>query len=130
MLRSLIILVLLMHGIGQIMPFLAAWTNVKLFSGASWMFSSGVGVAGPVGRAFALLGLIALIGFVGGALGLAFGAGWWPSLLIAAAAISLVVALPWPAAWPSGSWLGNVIVDAAVLVWMLTPWGDTLTRAL
>lgn len=71
MLRSVIAIVLLMHGIGHIMPLLAAWTPQKVgFSDASWLFSSGVGVVSPLGQAFGLLGLLALLGFCAGALGL------------------------------------------------------------
>lgn len=69
----IIAIVLLAHGIGHIMPFMAAWTPQRSqvgFSDASWIFSGDVGVGSPIGQAFALLGLIALIGFVAGALGL------------------------------------------------------------
>ncbi len=128
--KSLIAIVLVVHGLGQILPFLAAWTNERIFSDASWLFSTGVGVGTPIGQAFALLGLLALLGFIGGALGLLFGQEWWRPMLISAAIISLIVAIPWAAAWPIGSLIGNVLVDAVVLVALLTPWGERWTRAV
>jgi hypothetical protein len=125
-----IAIVLVAHGIGQILPFLAAWTNEKILSDTSWLFFAGVGIRTPIGQAFALLGLIALLGFVGGALGFLFGQGWWPPLLISASILSLTVAIPWAAAWPMGSLIGNVLVDVAILVALLTPWGRQLAHAI
>jgi hypothetical protein len=69
--RYIIAIVLLAHGIGHIMPFMAAWTpqiSKAGFSDAPWIFSGGVGVGSPIGQALALLGLVALIGFVAGSL--------------------------------------------------------------
>src|SRR5215470_17939471 len=96
--RYIIAVVLLVHGIGHIMPFMAAWTpkiSKVGFSDASWIFSSGVGVESLIGQAFALLGLVALIGFVAGALGLVTHQAWWPTITIVAAVISLVTIVPW-----------------------------------
>src|SRR5712692_8718856 len=71
--RYLIAIVLLAHGIGHIMPFMAAWTpqisKVGL-SNAPWIFSGGVGVGSPIGQVFGLLGLVVLIGFGASALSL------------------------------------------------------------
>jgi hypothetical protein len=128
--KYLIAIVLVAHGVGQILPFLAAWTTMKVFSDTSWFFSVGVGIGSPVGQAFALLSLLALLGFVGGALGFLFGQEWWRPMLISAAIISLIVAIPWAAAWPIGSLIGNVLVDIVVLVALLTPWGERWTHAV
>jgi hypothetical protein len=127
--KYLIAIVLVAHGVGQILPFLAAWTDEKIFSDAAWLFSSGVGIRTPIGQAFALLGLLALMGFVGGALAFLFGQEWWPPILISASILSLIVAIPWAAAWPIGSLIGNVLVDVVVLVALLTPWGSRLAHA-
>src|SRR5215469_2481941 len=102
--RYIIAIVLLAHGIGHIMPFMAAWTpkSSKVgFSDASWIFSGGVGVESPIGQAFALLGLLALIGFVAGALGLSTHQAWWPMVTMVAAVISIVTIVPWITAWPT-----------------------------
>jgi hypothetical protein len=125
-----IAIVLLMHAIGHIMPFMAAWTPQKVgFSGASWLFSSGVSVGSPVGQAFGLLGLLALLGFCAGALGLVTHQQWWPALTVAAAAISIVAIVPWVSAWPLGSAISALLVDVAVLVALLPPWADRLIHA-
>jgi hypothetical protein len=127
--KYLVAIGLVAHGIGQILPFLAAWTSVKIFTDASWLFSAGAGIRTPIGQALALLGLLALMGFVGGALGFLFGQEWWPPMLISASILSLIVAIPWAAAWPMGSLIGNVLVDIVVLVALLTPWGSRLAHA-
>ena len=131
--RFIIAIILLAHGIGHIMPFMAAWTpqTGKVgFSNASWIFSGGVGVSSLIGQAFGLLGLIALIGFVAGTLGLVTQQIWWPTVTIAAAAISIVTIIPWVTAWPTGSMIGALLVDAAVLIALLPPWGQQLVHAL
>ncbi|HEX6551670.1 MAG TPA: hypothetical protein VF026_02825 [Ktedonobacteraceae bacterium] len=131
--RYLIAIVLLAHGIGHIMPFMAAWTPQRSqvgFSDAPWIFSGSVGVGSPIGQAFGLLGLVALIGFVAGALGLVTQQAWWPTVTIAAAAISIVTIVPWVTTWPPASMIGALLVDAAVLAALLPPWGQQLVHAL
>jgi hypothetical protein len=131
MLLYLIAIVLLMHGIGHIMPFMAAWTPQKVgFSDASWLFSSGVSVNTPVGQAFGLLSLLALLGFCTGALGLIMHQAWWPAMTVAAVAISIVAIVPWVSAWPLSSAIGALLVDVAVLIALLPPWADRLIHAL
>jgi hypothetical protein len=128
--KYLIAIVLVAHGIGQILPFLAAWTTMKVFSDASWFFSAGVDMGTPIGQAFALLSLLALLSFIGGSLGFLFEKEWWRPMLIAASIMSLIVAIPWATAWPTGSLIGNVLVDGVVLVALLTPWGNRLAHAV
>lgn len=95
LLRYIIAMVLIGHGIGHVMGFLEAWTTVSVgFSNQPWLLSSGITIDSPVGRAFGLLWLVAMIGFVGAGLGLLFHQAWWQPLAIAAAVISLVVILP------------------------------------
>lgn len=131
--RYIIAIVLLAHGIGHIMPFMAAWTpqiSKAGFSDASWIFPGDVGVGSPIGQAFGLLGLVALIGFVAGALGLVTHQAWWPVVTIAAAVISIVTIVPWVSAWPVGSMAGALLVDAVTLIVLLPSWGEQLTHAL
>ncbi len=131
--RYVIALVLLAHGIGHLMPFMAAWTPQRSqvgFSGAPWIFSGSVGVGSPIGLAFGLLGLIALIGFGASALGLMTQQSWWPTVTIVAAAISIVTIVPWLNTWPTGSMIGALLVDMAVLVALLPPWGQQLVHTL
>jgi hypothetical protein len=131
--RYLIAVVLMAHGIGHLMPFMAAWMpqiSRVGFSDASWIFSEGVRVDSRIGQAFGLLGLVVLIGFVAGSLGLVTHQIWWPMVTIAAAAISIVVIVPWFAAWPTGSIVGALLVDVAVFAALLPPWGQQLVHAL
>jgi hypothetical protein len=130
--KYLVAVILFAHGIGHIMPFLAAWAPRMNpgFSNGSWLFSTTAGVTSPAGLAFGLLGLVALIAFVGGAVGLLNHQEWWPMLTIAAAVVSLVTILPWASVWPAGSLIGAVAVDLVVLVALLPPWGQQVTHAL
>jgi hypothetical protein len=109
--KYLVAVLLLAHGIGHIMPFLAAWTPKMNpgFSGGSRLFSGDMPVSSPADLAFGLLGFVAVLGFVGSALGLLLHQEWWPQMTIAAAIVSLVTILPWASVWPTGSMIGAVL---------------------
>jgi len=131
--RYIIAVVLLAHGIGHIIPFMAAWTpriSKVGFSDASWIFSGGVRVESLIGQVFALLGLVALIGFGASALGLVTNQAWWPTMTIVAAVISIVTIVPWINAWPTESMIGALFVDVAVLVALLPPWSQQVVQSL
>lgn len=131
MLRLIIAGLLLAHGVGHVMGFLGAWTSIPSgLSGGHWLLSNTVTLDSALGRAFGLLWLVAMIGTVGAALGLLFQQGWWQPLAVAAAILSLVAIGPWLNVMPVGSAIGAVLVDLVVLIALLGPWHDTLTRAL
>jgi hypothetical protein len=131
MLRLIIAVLLLAHGVGHVMGFLGAWTSIPSgLSGGHWLLSNTVTLDSALGRAFGLLWLVAMIGTVGAALVLLFQQGWWQPLAVAAAILSLVAIGPWLNVMPVGSAIGAVLVDLVVLIALLGPWHDTLTRAL
>lgn len=82
-----------------------------------------------VGRVFGLMWLLAAIGLVGTALGLATQLPWWPVLAVVAFAVSLVVIVPSWITVPPGAKVGAVF-DLIVLVALLLPWRDQIIGAL
>ena len=135
--RFALALILLMHGVGHIMGFSAAWVPslsttgyMPRFTSASWIFSGGIGVDSPVGRAFALLLLVAMLGFLGSAVGLVTNQAWWIPMAAGAAVLSLVAIVPWMQSWPPGSFAGAVLVDLLVIAITLLPWGQRFVQAL
>lgn len=131
LLRWAIIVVLLAHGVGHMMGFLAAWTTIPMgFNTNPWLLSSHVTVQSAVGRAFGLLWLVALVGFVGATIGLITDQGWWRGLAIAAAFISLVAIVPWWNTVTPGSRLGAVLVDVVIIAALLPAWGDQIVQRL
>lgn len=130
-LRWVVIIVLLAHGIGHIMGFLAAWTTVPMgFTDRPWLFSDTITVESAVGRAFGLLWLVAMIAFLGAAFGLIGHQVWWRPLLIAAAVISLAAILPWWNTVTAGPRFGAVLVDLVILIALLPPWGLQIEQAI
>lgn len=129
--RYLVILVLLAHGVGHIMGFLASWTKMPMgFTEQPWLFSNDVTAASPLGKAFGLLWLVALILFLGAAFGLLGNYEWWRTLAIIAAVLSLVVILPWWNTVTPASRLAAVVVDLAILIALIPPWGEQISAAL
>jgi hypothetical protein len=120
MLRVVSAIVLVAHGLGHVLGFLAAWTSVPMgFTGKPWIFG-GAEIGSPVGKLFGLVWLVALAGFVAAGYALYKDEGWWRTAVVAASVISLVVILPWWNTVTPGSRLAAVLVDIiviAVVIW-------------
>lgn len=129
--RWLIIVVLLAHGIGHIMGFLESWTSIPAgFTDQPWVLSSGVTIESTVGRVFGLLWLAAMTAFVGAVIGLFTHQEWWRSLAIAAAFLSLLAILPWWNTVTAGARVGAVLVDIVVIVALLPGWGAQIAQSV
>ena len=125
LLRWVVILVLVAHGIGHIMGFMAAWTSVPMgFADRPWLLSDSVTIESAVGRVFGLLWLVALAAFLVGIYGLVGHQEWARTLLI-----SLVAILPWWNTVTAGARVGATLVDVVVLVALLTPLGQPILQA-
>lgn len=130
-LKYIVAVVIIAHGIGHVMGFLAAWTDVPMgFTDSPWVLSQDVSVQGPVGRAFGLLWLVALIGFAGAGLGLLAGQDWWRWLAVAASVVSIVVILPWWNTVNPSARTWALLVDLIVLVALVPGWGEQVVQSL
>jgi hypothetical protein len=120
MLKIVIGLVLLGHGIGHSMGLLQIFKVATIspgWNGESWLLT---GVAGPT--ITQVLGAIVWIGAMLGFIalgGVAVGwlpAAWWPTLAVGSSVLSLAGLLLFPTAFPTFSSIGALIVDISVLV--------------
>jgi hypothetical protein len=119
MLRILIALVLVAHGIGHSLGLLHVFkvaTVNPAWHGDSWILTGIVGssvtqVVGVVLWTVALVGFVALAAVVMGWLP----ATWWVPLAVASSVASLGGLLLFPIAFPPVSTIGAFVVDAAVL---------------
>ena len=126
MIKFVIGLVLIAHGIGHSMGILGVFKVAQVnpaWQGDSWALTSlaGDSVTQLVG---AVLWSVAMIGFI--ALGLVvFGwlpAGWWQPLAIVSSIASLLGVVLFPMAFPTFSTVGAVVVDLAVLYAVWSGW--------
>jgi len=123
MLKIVVGLVLLAHGIGHSMGLLQIFKVASVnppWQGDSWILS---GVAGPtVTQAVgAIIWTVAIVGFAAVA-GVVVGwlpAEWWPPLAIVSSVVSLVGVAFFPIAFPLFSTIGAVLVDVVVLAAVL-----------
>ena len=129
MLKYLIAIPLIMHGLAHLSGFLEAWTPLHPFAARPWLFSTGVTMDTAVGRLFGLLWLVAAAGLVTAGYGLLAGHEWWPSLALVAALLSLLAIVPWWRTVPPGAWFG-ALFNLVVVVTLLLPWGDQVVRFL
>jgi hypothetical protein len=131
MLRIIVALVLIAHGLGHSMGVLAAWTTIPSgLTNRPWLFSNGVLLDSAVGRVFGLLWLAALVVTTAGGVGLLLHQDWWRVVAVAGAALSLVAIVPWLPAMPVVSAFGAVAVDMLVLAGLLLPVGEQVVRQL
>ena len=126
MLRYVIALVLVAHGIGHsigIMQSLRIATVNPDWNGDSWLITgfAGTSVTQAVGM---LVWTAALVGFVLAAAVVVgwLPATWWPPLAVGSSLFSLAGLLLFPAAFPMTSTLGALVVDMVVLAAVL--WAD------
>src|SRR5262245_31958662 len=126
MLRYLIALVLVSHGIGHsigILQTLRLATINPTWNGDSWLLS---GVAGNAlaNAVWIVLWTASLVGFVlaGGVVLGWLPADWWRPLAVGSSLCSLVGILLFPLAFPTTSTIGALVVDLAVLGAVL--WAD------
>jgi hypothetical protein len=126
MMRFVFAAPLIGHGLAHLSGAIASWaSNLEGFSDRPWILSSGVTLQSAIGRAFGLLWLAALVGFVGTGLGLVFRQEWWPALAIPAAVISLAAIIPWWKTVPPGAWVGAAF-DLLVIIILLLPLKDRI----
>jgi hypothetical protein len=131
MLKIVVVFILLAHGIGHVMGFLESWANLPVgFLNRPSIFSEALTFDNGVGRAFGILWLIAMLGFVGAALGLVGGHSGWRDLAIIAAVVSLVVIIPWWNTVTPGARFGAVLTDILILAALLLPWHEQVLNAL
>ena len=129
--KYIVVLALLGHGAGHAMGFLAAWTRFPMgFVDRPWVFGGDVTIQTAVGRAFGLIWLVALVGFIGTGLGLLLQQEWWSGLAVASAVVSIVAILPWWHTIAPSARLWPLLVDVLVLVALLGPWRDPIARAI
>jgi hypothetical protein len=130
MLRFLIAAPFILHGLAHLSGFLRAWTTAQVgFSDRPWLLSSGITLRSPLGRAFGLLWLIAMMALLGTGFGVLFRQAWWPLLAIVASVISLTVIAPWWNTVPPGARFG-ALFDLVVILVLLTPWKDRIVEAV
>jgi hypothetical protein len=123
--------VLIGHGLGHVMAPQAAFAPPgALPRNASAIIGSGLTIVSPAGKSLALLWLIPMVGFLAGTYGLWTGQEWWRPVLAVASVASIAAVLPWWGVMPTFSYLGAIAVDVAVLVGILTPWGDQIAKAV
>lgn len=131
LLRWVVLIVLLAHGIGHIMGFMAAWTNVPMgFTDRPSLLSDTLTLESAVGHIFGLLWLVAMFAFLVSGYGLATHQAWWRTLVIAAALLSLVVILPWWNTVTPGPRFGATLVNVVILIALLPPWGEQVIQAV
>ena len=135
--RIIIAIILLGHGIGHIVGFLGSWTQWQpfeepAFNDEPWVFSGGVYIHSTIGKVFGVFWLLSTIAFGLAAIGLTANQPWWGTIAVIASVFSLLAVVPWWHSFSPGimSKKSAVLVDIIVLVGLLGPWSETLLERI
>lgn len=131
--KTVAALLVMGHGLGFSMWFLASWVPKawKYGAGSHLVFAPTVSMGSGLGRATGLLSLVVAIGFLAVAWGIYTAASWWTPLALVTAVVSLVaIVVPWARTIPPINLLGAFTVDVLLIAAALVPsFGDRLTGA-
>ena len=121
MLRFVIAIPMLAHGLAHLSGVLASWTStVEGFRDEPWLFFSATRLSDPLGRVFGLFWLAAMAVLVASGLGVVLRQPWWPTMALIGTALSLAAIVPWWRAVPLGAKLGAAF-DLILLALLLSP---------
>jgi hypothetical protein len=129
--KYVVILVLLFHGGGHALGFLAAWTRLPMgFTDRPWVFGGDVKIDTAVGRVFGLIWLVALVGFIAAGVGALVGQEWWGVAAFWSSLISIVAIVPWWNTVTPNARIWPILVDVLILAALLGPWRDQITGVM
>jgi hypothetical protein len=121
MLKYVIAIPLIMHGLANLGGVFAPWTKgMQGFKDVPWLFSQTITFKSGVGKAFSLAWLASTICLVAAGVGVLLGQPWWIPLAIAGCICSLAAILPWWKAVVPGAHFGAVF-DVLVSILLLSP---------
>jgi hypothetical protein len=121
MLRFVIALPLLGHGLAHLSGVLAAWTSADVgFRSNPCILSSSLRLSSGIGRVFGLIWLLALLALAGSGLGLILRQAWWYQLALVGSVLSLAAIVPWWNAVPTGAKIGAAF-DVLLFILLATP---------
>jgi hypothetical protein len=137
-LRIVVAITLLGHGVGHVVGFLGSWTKSQLglpdfaFNQSPWVLPGDKVMQSAVGKVFGIFWLLSMGAFVVAAIGLLAEQSWWTTIVIIASFLSLLVVVPWWNSFTPGimSKRSAVFVDIVVLVALLGPWKDEILARL
>jgi len=126
MVRFIIGIPLLIHGLAHISGFLAAYSSADVgFNTRPWIFPGSVCIQKGPGRLFGIIWLLAMGGFITAGLMVLFHQNGWDHFAVAGATLSLISIIPWWRTVPLGARIG-VLFDLLILLCLLTPIRDTV----
>jgi phosphoglycerol transferase MdoB-like AlkP superfamily enzyme len=130
MLKFILAIPLIMHGLANLSGVIAPWTNsLNGFQDAAWIFGGGVNYRSLTGRISSILWLLSTLMLVGAGIGVLTEQSWWVILAIIGAVASLLVILVWWKAVPPGARFG-AFFDAGLLIVLVSPLQQQIMTAL
>jgi hypothetical protein len=114
--RVLLALLLVMHGIGHIIWFLAAWTPIRAgVREGPWVLPGNVTIRSPIGRILGLLALAVVAIFVFAAAGLFLQQPWWAGWAEMGVFLSFGAVVPWLRQSPGSTAITAIIADIVLM---------------
>ena len=130
MLRYLIAIPLIAHGLANLGGAFAPWTkNLIGFKDEAWVFSRAQTFGSATGRSFSLLWLASSICLITAGAGLLTSQPWWSAVTLAGCSLSFLSILPWWKAVVPGARFG-ALFDAFLIVLLTSPIKEQILAGL
>jgi hypothetical protein len=121
-------IVLIAHGLGHSIYIMASWAGISVgFRDRTWILPGGHSVESTVGMAWGMFWAVALALFVAAGTGVIMERELWRTYALIGSLVSIVAVLPWARTVVVGA-LAGVLLDIAVILVLLLPWGDKVTE--
>jgi hypothetical protein len=120
--RVLVVVFLLMHGLGHLLWFLAAWTPwVRGFGQGRWILPGAVTIRGPVGKAWGIAAVLVTALLIAAALALLAGSLQWRAMANTGVILSFGVVVPWMRQAPGWTAINAILADLLLMILIALP---------
>ncbi|MFC2150944.1 hypothetical protein ACFLSE_00315 [Bacteroidota bacterium] len=120
MVRIIIAVMLIGHGLAHVSGFLISWTKTEegFKITKPWIFSQNVLIKSRIGKVFGIFWALALLCFVGAGLSIFFHFYDWKILATIGVVFSLISIIPWWSTVPLGAKIG-LVFDLIVFAYLV-----------
>jgi hypothetical protein len=120
--RVLVAIFLVMHGLGHVLWFLAAWTPVRSGFGTDrWILPGEVTIRSPLGKLWGIVALVVVLLFVAAAMALLAGSLNWRAMANSGVVLSFGVVVPWARQAPGWTAINAIVADLVLMILIALP---------
>lgn len=120
--RLLVVILLVMHGVGHLIWFVASWTPLRSgFGEGRWILPGEVTIRSPLGKLWGLAALLVALLFVAAAVALLGQSLHWRTIANSGVILSFGVVVPWLRQAPGWTGVNAIVADLLLMILIALP---------